>query len=228
MLLRVPQVLSAAQVVELRKRLDAAGGDWVDGRVTAGSQGAQVKRNQQIAEHSRTARELGDLILAALERNPLFVSGTLPNRVYPPMFNRYETGMNFGTHVDNAVRLMPHSGEKIRTDISVTLFLSDPDSYDGGELVIDDTYGAHSAKLPAGDALAYPACSLHRVQPVTRGLRLASFFWVQSLVADDGRRTLLFELDTAIQRLRAGAADGAAVVQLTGVYHNLLRQWTGV
>lgn len=223
MLLHLPNVLTPEQIERARERLAAA--DWVDGRVTAGYQGVQVKDNRQLPENSPVARELGDVILAALERHPLFISGTLPVRVYPPMFNRYEGGQRFGNHVDNAVRLLPGTGMKIRTDISATLFLSAPADYDGGELLIEDTYGAHSVKLPAGDMVVYPASSLHRVNPVTRGARLASFFWVQSMIRDDASRTLLFDLDTAIQRLNATNADETARVQLTGCYHNLLRRW---
>lgn len=226
MLLHIPQVLQPEQVRFLREKLDAVGETWVDGRVTAGHQGASVKRNLQIAENTPLARELGDVILAALERNALFISAALPNRVYPPMFNRYEGGMQFGSHVDGAVRLLPRSGEKIRTDVSATLFLASPEEYDGGELVIEDTYGMHSVKLAAGDMVLYPSTSLHRVSPVTRGARIASFFWIQSLVADDGQRAMLFELDTAIQRLNASNADEAARIHLTGCYHNLLRMWS--
>jgi PKHD-type hydroxylase len=226
MLVRIPGVLSAEQVRTIRSRLDAAGDAWVDGRVTAGHQGAQVKRNLQIAEHTPLARELGDLVLGALERNPLFISAVLPARVYPPMFNRYQEGMTFGSHVDGAVRLVPGSGVKIRTDVSATLFLSAPEEYDGGELLIEDTYGVHTAKLPAGDMIVYPATSLHRVSPVTRGLRTGCFFWAQSLVRGDEQRVLLFDLDGAIQRLNAAGADETARVHLTGCYHNLLRMWS--
>jgi PKHD-type hydroxylase len=225
MLIHIPQVLNDEQVRFVRARLDAAGDAWVDGRATAGHQGARVKHNQQINEASPVAHELGDLILAALERHPLFISATLPSIVYPPLFNRYEEGMTFGNHVDGAVRLLPGTGRKIRTDVSATLFLASPDEYDGGELLIDDTYGAQSVKLPAGDMIVYPATSLHRVNPVTRGARLASFFWVQSMVRDDGDRALLFDLDSAIQRLNASGADEPARIQLTGCYHNLLRKW---
>jgi PKHD-type hydroxylase len=225
MLIHIPQVLNDEQVRFVRARLDAAGDAWVDGRATAGHQGARVKRNQQINEASPVAQELGDLILAALERHPLFISATLPSIVYPPLFNRYEEGMQFRNHVDGAVRLLPGTGRKIRTDVSATLFLASPDEYDGGELLIDDTYGAQSVKLPAGDMIVYPATSLHRVNPVTRGARLASFFWVQSMVRDDGDRALLFDLDSAIQRLNASGADEPARIQLTGCYHNLLRKW---
>jgi len=225
MLLHVPKVLDEQQLKRVRARLEAAGDAWVDGRATAGHQGARVKHNQQLDEASAVARELGDIILAAIERHPLFISAALPSVVYPPMFNRYRPGMTFGSHVDGAVRLLPGTGIKIRTDISVTLFLAAPDDYDGGELLIDDTYGAQSVKLPAGDMIVYPATSLHRVEPVTRGTRLASFFWVQSMVRDDGERALLFDLDSAIRRLGASGADEAARTQLTGCYHNLLRKW---
>jgi PKHD-type hydroxylase len=227
MLLHVPALLDADAVRQVRARLEASQ-DWVDGRATAGYQGAEVKDNQQIAERSRTSLELGDTILALLERHPLFISGALPNQVYPPLFNRYAGGMQFGAHVDGSVRINPTSGVKIRADLSATLFLSDPDGYDGGELQIDDTFGVHSAKLPAGDLLVYPASSLHRVEPVTRGTRLASFFWIQSLVRDDAQRTLLFDLDRTIQQLTATGADHASRVTLTGCYHNLLRMWSDV
>ena len=225
MLLQIPNVLNADQLRFVRERLDAAGDAWVDGRATAGYQGAPVKRNQQIAEQSPVARELGDVILAAIERNPLFISAVLPNQVYPPLFNRYESGMTFGSHVDGAVRLLP-GGAKLRTDISVTLFLSAPDEYDGGELVIEDTYGVQQVKLPAGGMIVYPATSLHQVTPVTRGARIASFFWAQSLVRSDTQRALLFDMDTAIQRLNATHADDAARRSLVGCYHNLLRLWS--
>jgi PKHD-type hydroxylase len=225
MLLHIPQVLDAQQLRLMRGKLDAAGDAWVDGRATAGHQGARVKHNQQVDEASPLAHELGDLILGALERHPLFISAVLPDIVYPPMFNRYSGGMHFGSHVDGAIRLLPGSGRKIRTDVSVTLFLSAPEEYDGGELLVEDTYGTQSVKLPAGDMIVYPATSLHRVNPVTRGTRVASFFWVQSMVRDDGNRALLFDLDSAIQRLNASGADEPARIQLTGCYHNLLRKW---
>jgi len=225
MLLQIPNVLNADQLRFVRERLESAGDAWVDGRATAGYQGAPVKHNRQIAEHSPIARELGDLILAALERHPLFISAVLPNRVYPPLFNRYEGGMAFGSHVDGAVRLLP-DGAKLRTDVSATLFLSEPQAYDGGELVIEDTYGVQRVKLPAGDMIVYPATSLHQVTPVTRGARVASFFWVQSLVRSDTHRALLFDMDTAIQRLNATQADAAARRSLIGCYHNLLRIWS--
>jgi len=225
MLLRIPQVLNPAQVQSIAASLHAAGPAWVDGRATAGYTGAPVKHNQQLAEGSAPARELGDQVLAALERHPLFISAALPNRVYPPLFNRYSGGMTFGNHVDGAVRLLGN-GDKLRTDLSATLFLCDPADYDGGELVIEDSYGAHRIKLAAGDMVLYPAHSLHRVEPVTRGTRLASFFWIQSLVREDAQRTILFEMDQAIQRLNASQADEEARRSLVGCYHNLLRTWT--
>ena len=227
MLIRIPEVLTHEQVAHVRGRLDAAAGAWVDGRATAGHQGAQVKNNLQIAEDSPVARELGTVILGALERHPLFLSAALPSSVYPPMFNRYEAdgGMHFGRHIDGAVRLVPGMGMKIRTDVSATLFLSPPEDYDGGELQVEDTYGGHSVKLPAGDLVLYLASSVHRVTPVTRGSRVASFFWIQSLVRDDAQRALLFDLDMALIRLTQDAAGHEALVSLTGCYHNLLRMW---
>ncbi|WP_276967379.1 Fe2+-dependent dioxygenase [Metallibacterium scheffleri] len=225
MLLQIPNMLTAAQVAALRVRLETADAPWVDGRATAGHTGAPVKFNQQIDERAAMARELGDVVLAALERNPLFISAALPQRVYPPLFNRYGVGMSFGAHVDGSVRLLPGSGQKIRTDLSATLFLSAPEDYDNGELQIEDTCGLQRIRLAAGDMVLYPASSLHRVTEVTRGTRMACFFWIQSMVRDDGRRTLLFDLDRAIQRLLATGADQTACVGLTGVYHNLLRQW---
>jgi PKHD-type hydroxylase len=224
MLLVVPNVLTAEQLNRCREALAAA--EWVDGKATAGYQGAQVKQNRQLPENSQLARELGDLVLGSLERDPLFISAALPKRVYPPMFNRYEGGEYFGSHVDNAVRLIPGTGIKLRTDISATLFLADPADYEGGELLVEDTYGTHSVKLPAGDMVLYPSTSLHKVTPVTRGARVASFFWVQSMVRDDAQRTLLYDLDTSIQRLNAAGADEAARTRLIGCYHNLLRMWS--
>ena len=222
MLLHIPDILDREQVVQLRAALDAA--DWTDGRETVGTQGAQVKRNRQLPDASPLRRQLGEVVLAALAKSPLYHTATLPLRTLPPRFNRYEGGGEYGMHVDGSVMTLPN-GEQLRSDISCTLFLSDPDDYDGGELIVSDTYGEHEVKLPAGDAIIYPASSLHRVQPVTRGARVAAFFWVQSLVRDDGRRRLLYELDAAIQRLVATGADRDAVLQLTGTYHNLLRQW---
>jgi PKHD-type hydroxylase len=227
MLIHIPQVLNAEQLRAARDKLAAAGNAWVDGRVTAGHQGTHVKHNLQIAEDAPVAREFGDTVLAALERNALFISAALPKRIYPPMFNRYDgaSQMHFGSHVDGAVRLLPGTGVKIRTDISATLFLSPPDTYDGGELLVEDTYGVQKVKLPAGDMVLYPGTSLHQVTPVTRGSRVASFFWVESMVRDDAQRALLFDLDMAIVRLTQDAAGHVSLVALTGCYHNLLRMW---
>ncbi len=226
MLLPIPDVLNAAQVAEARALLDAA--EWIDGRVTAGHQSARTKNNLQLAEGSPTARRLGELILAELQRNPLFISAALPFRVFPPLFNRYEGGQSFGNHVDNAIRHVTGTGHRIRTDLSATLFFAAPEEYDGGELVVEDTYGVHTVKLPAGHLVLYPSTSLHHVRPVTRGARIASFFWIQSMVRDDGQRTLLFDLDSAIQHVGRDLGEHPAAVQLTGVYHNLLRKWAEV
>jgi PKHD-type hydroxylase len=226
MLLRIPEVLNAQQVSECRQVLDRA--EWVDGAVTAGHQSVRVKNNLQIPEGHPAARQLGDLILEALGRNPLFISAALPLRIFPPLFNRYQGGQSFGTHVDNAVRRVPGTPHRIRTDLSATLFLSAPDAYDGGALVVEDTYGTRSVKLPAGDMVLYPSTSLHLVEPVTRGARIASFFWLQSMVRDDSHRALLFDLDSGIQKVAATTPDHPAAVQLTGVYHNLLRLWAEV
>ena len=226
MLLTIPQVIDAAALRAVCAFLDAPEAAWVDGRVTAGYQGAQVKNNRQIDERSHTARECQQIIVSALERNPLFISAALPNTLYPPMFNRYEPGMAFGAHVDGSMRIHPHSGAKLRTDVSATLFLSDPADYEGGELHVVDTFGTHNVKLTAGDMVLYPATSLHQVTPVTRGTRTACFFWVQSLVREDGERALLFELDTAIQQLNLSGADEAARRSLIGCYHNLMRKWS--
>jgi PKHD-type hydroxylase len=223
MLLRVPAVLSAAELAQCRARLASA--SWVDGRVTAGHQSARVKENEQLAEDSALARELGSIVVSALERSTLLISAALPLKIFPPLFNRYREGHGFGVHVDNAVRLVRNSAERVRTDLSATLFLSAPDEYEGGELVIEDTYGSHSVKLPAGDLILYPSTSLHRVLPVTSGARVASFFWLQSMVRDDGQRALLFDLDSAIRRLNGDSVEDPALIQLTGVYHNLLRLW---
>lgn len=224
MLLHIPGVLSAEQIRRMRESLDAA--PWVDGRETVGAQGARVKRNQQLPDASPLRRQLGETVLAALAAQPLFHAATLPLRILPPRFNRYADGGQYGFHVDGAVMALPDGGGQLRSDVSCTLFLGEPDEYDGGELIVSDTYGEHEVKLPAGDLIVYPSSSLHRVAPVTRGARMASFFWVQSLVRDDSRRRLLFELDTSIQALTRSGADPAAVLQLTGVYHNLLRQWS--
>jgi PKHD-type hydroxylase len=226
MLLHIPEILAPQQIRECRALLDQA--DWIDGLATAGYQGATVKNNLQLAESSPLARKLGDSILAVLERHPLFISATLPARVYPPMFNRYAEGAYFGSHVDNAVRLLPGSGMKLRTDISATLFLSEPEEYDGGELLIEGISGTQSIKLPAGHMVVYPSTSLHRVEPIRRGTRVASFFWIQSMVRDAAQRALLFDTDAAIQRLRQTAGDERAITQLTNNYHNLLRMWAEV
>jgi len=226
MLLQVPDVLTPDQVAHCRQRLDAA--EWVDGRATAGYQSAQAKRNEQLPEDSAVARELGDLVLAALQRNAMFVSAALPLKVFPPLFNRYGGGHGFGSHVDNAIRPIRGTPHRVRTDLSATLFLSAPDEYDGGELVVEDTYGTHPVKLPAGHMVLYPASSLHLVTPVTRGARVASFFWIQSMVRDDGQRTLLYDLDRAVQQVHRDLPDSQAALGLTGVYHNLLRRWADV
>jgi PKHD-type hydroxylase len=226
MLARIPNLLSATQVADMRRALEAADAPWVDGRVTAGHQGAPVKKNSQIDEASTLARELGQLVLAELERNPLFISAVLPHRVYPPMFNRYGEGMHFGTHVDGAVRMIPGSGHKLRTDLSATLFLTAPESYDGGELIIENDFGSETVKLATGDAVIYTSTSRHRVTPVTRGVRTACVFWIQSLIRDDAKRELLFELDRTIQRLTETSADPESLVRLAGQYHTLLRLWT--
>ena len=223
MLIKIPDVLSKPDVARLRELIDS--GDWIDGNVTSGAQAARAKRNAQLAEDSAQARQAGDFVLNAIQRSALFISAALPHKVYPPLFNRYEGGQNFGNHVDNAIRPVRGSDFRIRTDLSATLFLAEPDTYDGGELVIDDTYGSHSVKLPAGHMIVYPSTSLHRVTPVTRGARVASFFWMQSMVRDDGQRTILYELDSSIQALTASNPDHESVVRLTGIYHNLIRRW---
>lgn len=222
MLISIPDVLTAKQVAQARQVLEAA--DWVDGRVTAGHQGARVKDNQQIPAEHPAARQVGEMILRALGQNPLFMSAALPLHVMPPFFNRYTGGQHFGTHVDGAIRSLPN-GQRIRTDLSATLFFAAPDEYDGGELCVEDTYGVKKVKLPPGHLILYPATSLHHVTPVTRGTRLSAFFWLQSMVRDDGQRSLLFDLDLAIQRLSADHPDHPSAVQTTNVYHNLLRQW---
>lgn len=223
MLLAIPNVLTAAQVGEARAILEAA--EWVDGKVTAGHQGARVKDNMQLPVESPAARQVGAMILKALGANPLFMSAALPLHILPPMFNRYSGGQTFGNHVDGSIRTVPGTSHRLRTDLSCTLFFAGPEEYDGGELIIEDTYGSKAVKLPAGHMILYPSTSLHQVTPVTRGARLCSFFWLQSMIRDDGRRRLLFEMDVAIQRLGTENATHPSVVQLTGVYHNLLRQW---
>jgi PKHD-type hydroxylase len=226
MLLQIPEVLNEAELRRARSLLDVA--EWIDGRVTAGHQSALAKNNEQIPEDHPAAREVGQMILAALARNPLFRAAALPLHVFPPLFNRYSGGQAFGSHVDNAVRRVPGTPNQIRTDVSATLFLAQADEYDGGELVIEDTYGVQAVKLNGGSMVLYPATSLHHVRPVTRGARIAAFFWIQSMVRDDGQRTLLFDLDLAIQRLTGEAPEHPSVLQLTGVYHNLLRRWADV
>lgn len=223
MLIEIPNVLDREEVEDFRRLLASA--DWVDGRITAGHQSAQVKANLQLRESSETAQELGQIILAKLEVNPLFLSAALPARVFPPLFNRYGTGMGFGNHVDNAIRTLPQHGGRIRTDLSATLFLSDPEEYQGGELLIEDRFGVHSVKLPAGSLALYPSSSIHRVSEVTQGERVASFFWIESMIRDDGQRTLLLDLDTAVQGIRNELPDHPTLVSLTSCYHNLLRMW---
>ncbi len=226
MLLSIPDVLTAEQVAQARQLLESA--DWVDGRVTAGHQSARTKDNLQLPEDHPVSRQVGEMILNALGGNALFISAALPARVFPPLFNRYQGGQSFGTHVDNAIRQVTGTAHRIRTDLSATLFFTGAEEYDGGDLIVEDTYGTHQVKLPAGHMVLYPSTSLHRVEPVTRGARIASFFWIQSMVRDDGERTLLFDLDLAIQRLLGEAPDHPSGVQLTGVYHNLLRRWADV
>ena len=227
MMLQIPDVLTSDQVAHCRAVLDAAA--WIDGNATSGFQAAMAKNNQQLPQDGAAAREIGAIIVQALERHPLFVSAALPRTILSPMFNRYGEGMGFGDHIDNAVRRDPVTGQRLRTDLSATLFLSDPDDYDGGELVVEDAYGSHMVKLPAGGLILYPASSLHHGTTVTRGVRSASFFWIQSLVRDDAKRGLLLDMDVAIQRLSgAVGATNLAVLSLTGTYHNLLRMWAEV
>jgi PKHD-type hydroxylase len=228
MFLRIAKILNEEQLATVRASLNSESAPWVDGRVTAGHQGAPVKHNQQLDEASPTARELGNFILAQLERNALFISAVLPNKVYPPMFNRYGEGMYFGTHVDGSVRMIPGSPQKLRTDLSATLFLAEPQSYDGGELVVDSDFGSQSAKLAAGDLIVYSSTLRHRVNAITRGERFASVFWIQSLIREDARRTQLFELDGTIQRLTQTGADPESLVRLTAHYHALLKAWTEI
>ena len=226
MMVHVPQVLTAQQVARCRDVMIKAA--WVDGRVTAGQQSEKVKNNLQLPETSPEARELGEMVMKALGQNGLFFSAVLPKQVFPPLFNRYDVGMTFGPHVDNAIRGYLNTPLQIRTDVSATLFISAPEDYDGGELVVSDTYGQHSVKLPAGDMIVYPGTSLHHVMPITRGSRIASFFWVQSMVRDDTQRGLLFDMDRAIIRLNRDHPEHPSIVELTSIYHNLLRQWSEV
>nr|B0T179.1 RecName: Full=PKHD-type hydroxylase Caul_0045 [Caulobacter sp. K31] len=227
MMLQIPDVLTSDEAAYCRGVLDAA--PWVDGNVTSGFQAAMAKNNQQLPQDGAAAREIGAIIVQALNANPLFVSAALPRTILSPLFNRYGVGMGFGDHVDNSVRRDPVTGQTLRTDLSITVFLSDPDDYDGGELVVEDAYGSHLVKLAAGAAILYPASSLHHVTEVTRGVRTASFFWIQSLVRDDAKRGLLLDMDVAIQRLSGavGTTD-PSVLSLTGTYHNLLRMWAEV
>jgi PKHD-type hydroxylase len=227
MLICVPDVLSKAEVANFRAAMDAAA--WEDGRSTAGAQSAMVKKNEQLPPNGEVARRLGETVIKALVANPLFVSAAIPKQIFPPLFNRYGVGQHFGVHVDNAVRGDHLTGARIRTDLSVTLFLSEPDEYEGGELIVEDYYGSHRVKLPAGHLVLYPASSLHTVTPVTRGARVASLFWLQSMVRDGHARSLIFDLDTAIQGLvgRLGR-DDPEMVRLTGLYHNLIRCWAEV
>ena len=223
MLVQITAVLTAQEVQTVRTCL--AGAAWADGRLTAGYRSAEVKTNLQVPQSDPAAAQASELVLRALERNAMFVSATLPHHVYPPLFNRYEPGMGFGAHVDNAVRQIPGTPHRLRTDVSATLFLSAPEDYDGGELVIEDLYGAHSVKLAAGDLVVYPASSLHRVEPVTRGKREAAFFWVQRMVRDERARALLYDMDLSIRELTARGADSRSLLRLTGCYHNLIRRW---
>lgn len=224
MMLAIPDLLDSKGVARVRTIIDA--GAWVDGNATSGHQSALAKRNEQLGEDSPAAREAGRLVLDALGASPLFIAAALPLKIFPPLFNRYRGGEAFGTHVDNAIRIHRASEFRVRSDLSATLFLEDPDAYDGGELVVEDNLGVHATKLPAGHLLLYPASSLHRVEPVTRGARVASFFWVQSMIRDDAARTILFDLDRSIQTLAAERGQGdLEIVRLTGIYHNLLRRW---
>ncbi|WP_034296565.1 Fe2+-dependent dioxygenase [Herbaspirillum sp. RV1423] len=223
MMLHIPEVLTAAEVAFIRQEL--AGADWVDGKATVGEQGAKVKRNRQLPEFSPMSIKLGEIVLAALKKSPLFFAAALPRMTIPPLFNSYEGGEHYGLHIDGSVRAVPGTSLSIRTDLSSTLFLSEPEEYEGGELVVVDTYGMHEVKLPAGDLILYPSTSLHRVEPVTSGARVCSFFWTQSMVRDDWQRSLLFELDQNISSLRGKIGDTEEVLGLTGHYHNLLRQW---
>jgi len=223
MLLHVPEVLKPNELNQIRALLKQA--DWADGKITAGTQSAQVKRNIQLPETSEYAEQARQIVLKALSRNGLFFSAALPKKIYPPLFNQYREGMDFGAHIDNAVRTHAISGMHVRTDISCTLFVAEPESYEGGELVVEDTYGHQRVKLPAGDMVLYPGTSLHHVTPVASGARLACFFWVQSMIRDDAQRTLLFDMDAAIVSLRQQIGDTSAVIRLTGNYHNLIRMW---
>lgn len=224
MLITIPDLLTTEQVLECRKALSAT--EWEDGRATAGHLAIQAKNNRQLPLDNTIGQQVGELILHALSQSATFISATLPLRVLPPRFNRYEDGGDYGNHIDNAIFGVPGTSQRIRSDISTTVFLCEPDEYDGGELIVEDTYGTHSIKLSAGHAVVYPGTSLHRVTPVTRGTRLASFFWTQSLVREDHRRAMLWELDNTIQSLRRDHPDSPSSARLSGVYHNLLREWS--
>jgi PKHD-type hydroxylase len=224
MMVRIPNVLTQEQVMRCREVMQRAA--WADGRVTAGHQSEKVKNNLQLPETAPEARELGAMVMDALGRNSLFFSAVLPKEVFPPLFNRYDVGMTFGSHVDNAIRGYLNTPLRIRTDESATLFISAPEDYDGGELVVQDTYGTHAVKLPAGDMVIYPGTSLHHVTPITRGSRIASFFWIQSMIRDVTKRSMLFDLDMAIIRLNRDHPEHQSIVELTSIYHNLLRQWS--
>ena len=226
MLLTIPDLLAREQVDQVRQKLASA--EWVDGRVTAGHQSFLAKDNMQIPEGNPIALEIGELILQTLGQNPLFISAALPMKVFPPLFNRYSGGQSFGTHIDNAIRHVKGTSHRVRSDLSATLFFSNPEEYEGGELIVEDTYGIHSVKLPAGHMVLYPSSSLHNVRPVTRGARVSSFFWIQSMIRDDGARTLLFDLDNVTQRVSAEQSNSPSAVKLTGIYHNLLRRWAEV
>lgn len=226
MLINIPEILTKAEVNDFRLRLQNT--DWIDGKATVGVQGAQVKRNRQLAIDNPVARELGEIILKKLYANPIFMSAALPLRIVPPLFNAYAGGEHYGFHVDGAIRILPNSNLSLRTDVSSTLFLSEPEEYQGGELIVQDTYGSHEVKLPAGDLILYPSSSLHQVAPVTEGERVCSFFWTQSMVRDDWQRNMLYELDCNIQSLRQKVGDTEELLGLTGHYHNLLRQWANI
>jgi len=226
MMIEIPGVFSPDEARQLCQQMQAQA--WVDGKATAGMQSAQAKENRQLAEDDPWARRIGEEILRRLSQDAVFMSAALPRRIYPPLFNRYEGGEAFGYHVDNAVRGIKGVRERVRTDLSATLFLADPDSYDGGELVVRDSFGERAVKPPAGHMVLYPGTSVHKVNPVTRGVRLASFFWIESLVREDAQRSVLFDMDIAIQRLTQRGADNDSLVQLTGSYHNLLRMWADV
>lgn len=224
MLIAIPDLIDAAGVAAIRSVIDAA--DWVDGNITSGHQSALAKRNLQLPEDSPAAQEAQQIVFDAVGKNPLFIAAALPQRIFPPLFNSYAGGQAFGTHVDNAIRIRKGTTFRVRSDLSITVFLEDPDAYDGGELTIETQFGVQQVKLPAGHAVLYPSSSLHRVEPVTRGRRVASFFWIQSMVRDDGARQTLFDLDSSIQQLAETLGhDNAQVIRLTGVYHNLLRRW---